>query len=74
MAPARMTKILGLVSPIVESELVVLDCLRRSTGLLILGLLPPNYLSRLQFGTSEDLFVPNLVPDVAPRGLPVAAG
>jgi hypothetical protein len=30
--PARLTKTLGLVSPIVESELLVLDCLRRNTG------------------------------------------
>jgi len=43
--------------------LLVLDCLRRSTGLSILGLLPPNYLSRLQFEFSRGARVPNFVPD-----------
>jgi hypothetical protein len=63
--PARMTKTLGLVSPIVESELLVLDCLRRSTGLLILGLLPSNDLIQLQFEFSTGVRVPTLVPDRA---------
>ena len=63
--PPRMTKTLGLVSPIVESELLVLDCLRRSTGLLILGLLPSNDLIQLQFEFSTGVRVPTLVPDRA---------
>jgi hypothetical protein len=46
----------------------------RSTGSLILGFLPSNYLRRLQFGTSQDLFVPNFVPDGAQPGLSVTAG